>query len=105
MKTKTRACADIAGQRFGMLTALHPTEERRYRTVVWACRCECGGTRRVALMYLRNGATTHCGCLSRSAAGDARKRAVPPGRNRSTLSGSAQAIDFFLYGMPPPGSG
>lgn len=34
---------DIAGQRFGKLTALYPTEERgRSGSTIWKCRCDCG---------------------------------------------------------------
>ena len=38
-----RSCAlDIAGKRYGKLTALEPTNERRYGSVVWKCQCDCG---------------------------------------------------------------
>jgi len=33
---------DLIGQRFGRLTALRATGERRSRQVVWHCRCDCG---------------------------------------------------------------
>ena len=34
---------DITGQKFRMLTALYPTENRDYKgSVIWHCRCECG---------------------------------------------------------------
>lgn len=33
---------NIAGQAFGELTALEPTEERNNRSVVWKCKCSCG---------------------------------------------------------------
>ena len=33
---------DIAGQRFGKLTALYATKKRAGGSVVWVCKCECG---------------------------------------------------------------
>ncbi len=33
---------DIAGKRFGMLTAIRPVE-RNKQGIVWICRCDCGG--------------------------------------------------------------
>lgn len=33
---------DIANQRFGMLVALEPTEEREGSSVIWKCQCDCG---------------------------------------------------------------
>jgi hypothetical protein len=34
---------DITGTRFGLLTAVYPTEKRQQNRVVWHCRCDCGG--------------------------------------------------------------
>ena len=33
---------DITGMRFGRLIAIRPTSERKNRSVVWECRCNCG---------------------------------------------------------------
>ena len=35
---------DITGQRFGMLTAVRATEERKETYVLWECLCDCGNT-------------------------------------------------------------
>ena len=34
---------DLTGKRFGLLTAIAPTEERKNGYTVWRCRCDCGG--------------------------------------------------------------
>ena len=40
---KGRRVADICGERFGMLTAIAPTEKRdAKRFVIWHCKCDCG---------------------------------------------------------------
>ena len=53
---------DIAGQRFGMLTALRPTEERRNSSVVWECRCDCGKEVRYSYNELMHCGIRSCGC-------------------------------------------
>ena len=53
---------DIAGQHFGRLTAVRPTEKRVCSSVVWECQCECGNTAYYSVSYLRSKAKS-CGCL------------------------------------------
>jgi len=54
---------DIAGQRFGDLTALHPAQKKgKNGGVRWLCRCSCGNTCEVLATLLVNGRKTHCGC-------------------------------------------
>ena len=70
MKGRAKSCGceqgrpkkDLAGQRFGMLTAVEPTEERRYGSVVWRCRCDCGNEKFVAAGNLVSGGVKSCGC-------------------------------------------
>jgi hypothetical protein len=62
------AFIDLAGQRFGRLTALEPTRRPRadgYHAVYWLCRCDCGADVTVAARHLGNGHTRSCGCLMR----------------------------------------
>ena len=64
--TKSCGCLNrknIAGQKFGKLTALAPTEERYHRHVVWECQCECGNTTFATVNDLRNNRKKSCGCL------------------------------------------
>lgn len=53
---------DLTGQKFGHLTVLEATPERRNRQVVWKCQCDCGNITYVVGGSLRNGHTTTCGC-------------------------------------------
>lgn len=54
---------DLAGQRFGRLTAIHPTEQRANGSIVWECQCDCGKTALASAASLRKGDTTSCGCV------------------------------------------
>lgn len=56
---------DIAGKKFGKLTAVEivSAPEGKSRGLYWRCDCECGGTRIVKGHYLRRGDTTDCGCV------------------------------------------
>lgn len=53
---------DITGQRFGKLTVLQATNERKNRQVVWLCKCDCGNEVKVVGGSLRSGHTQSCGC-------------------------------------------
>ena len=53
---------DLKGQRFGKLTVVGPTEERKHGYVMWECRCDCGSTVFVQTDKLRAGKVTSCGC-------------------------------------------
>ena len=53
---------DLTGQKFGKLTVLEITSERRNRQVVWKCQCECGNIVYVVGQALRDLHTTSCGC-------------------------------------------
>lgn len=56
---------DIAGQRFGRLTALSRLERKIGRISVWLCRCDCGTETEVAINNLTTNHSKSCGCLSR----------------------------------------
>ena len=53
---------NIAGQRFGRLIAVEPTEKRSGDSVVWRCRCDCGNECERPLSSLRAGKAKSCGC-------------------------------------------
>lgn len=65
VEVKRAAGMDIRGQRFGKLTALEPTEERKNGSVVWRCRCDCDRECRYPLKTLRQGSAKSCGCLKK----------------------------------------
>ena len=54
---------DITGQTFGLLTAIRPTEQRKNRSVVWECWCDCGNAVFVSVKDLMEGQKKSCGCL------------------------------------------
>ena len=55
---------DLSGQKFGLLTAVYPTERRDHRgSVYWHCVCECGNDIDVAAGALLDGNNRSCGCL------------------------------------------
>ena len=55
---------DLTGLRFGMLVALHPTDDRdRNGGVVWLCRCDCGNEILAPSGQLLQGYRKSCDCL------------------------------------------
>lgn len=54
---------NLKGERFGLLTAVSPTDKRIDGRVVWHCRCNCGNEIDVVSSYLLSGDTRSCGCL------------------------------------------
>lgn len=56
---------DLTNQRFGKLTALHPTDKRKNGSVLWICQCDCGQVVEVAANQLMCGNTQSCGCLQK----------------------------------------
>ena len=57
---------DLKGQRFGKLLVLEETSERKDRSIVWECLCDCGNKCKVSSKQLRAGKTNSCGCIKRS---------------------------------------
>lgn len=74
-KTKSCGCrqyvraghhTDLTGKRFGRLTVLYETGEKNKRSsVLWHCRCDCGGETDVAENELVYGNRKSCGCLKK----------------------------------------
>ena len=54
---------DIAGQRFGNLMAIRPTNEKLGTSVIWECQCDCGNVCYVSVSHLKQGNNKSCGCL------------------------------------------
>ncbi len=53
---------DLSGTRFGMLTALAPSEQRKNGHILWQCQCDCGEYLLVASSDLISGRKVSCGC-------------------------------------------
>ena len=58
-----QSALDLAGQRFGKLIALEPTEQRNGSFIVWKCKCDCGNICYVTSSNLKRNLTRSCGCL------------------------------------------
>lgn len=54
---------DLSGQRFGRLTAINRTEQKRKSCYLWLCKCDCGNETLVDTYYLTHGQRKSCGCL------------------------------------------
>jgi len=54
---------ELAGQRFGKLVALRPTDMRKNGQVVWECKCDCGNITFLGSASLKKGRNLSCGCL------------------------------------------
>lgn len=55
----------MIGKQFGRLTVIEEIGRTKHRTILWKCRCECGGEATVTTHNLRCGNTQSCGCLHR----------------------------------------
>lgn len=53
---------NLAGRRFGMLTAEEPLRMTATGELVWQCRCDCGTVVKIRPLSLRRGTTRSCGC-------------------------------------------
>jgi len=53
---------DLLGQRFGKLLVIKITNERKYKSVVWKCKCDCGNYALLSSDCLVRGKTKSCGC-------------------------------------------
>ena len=84
---------NLAGQKFGRLTAIKPTEKRDTDgSVIWECQCDCGNTAEVAHIKLKRGYTRSCGCLAKEAKEERGKEAFKDNISNKFVDGTN--IDF-----------
>ena len=57
---------DLLGQRFGMLTVIEDSGQRYGNSVLWRCRCDCGGEVLAMRHQLVSGTIQNCGCVPKS---------------------------------------
>lgn len=57
--------SNLLGKKFGRLTVIEETGERKNRQVIWKCLCDCGNIIFVRANNLKQGLTTSCGCYKR----------------------------------------
>lgn len=51
---------DMSKKKFGKLTPLYPLKERKARSVVWHCKCDCGRYKDVSQVDLQRGHIIQC---------------------------------------------
>lgn len=56
----------LIGEKFGQLTVLKATQERRHGSVVWECKCDCGNVTYATTEGLRAGDNVSCGCRNKA---------------------------------------
>jgi hypothetical protein len=65
---------DIAGVKFGRLTALSISGFNDEGKAMWKCKCDCGRIKTVCGCNLRNGGTKSCGCYQSEIRSEIRKK-------------------------------
>jgi hypothetical protein len=53
---------DLAGQKFGMLTAIKSANYKKDHQFVWECKCDCGNICYMKATELNRGIVASCGC-------------------------------------------
>lgn len=59
------ASIDLLGRRFGRLTVVEDSGQRKGNSVLWMCRCDCGGEILAVRHQLVTGSVQSCGCQPR----------------------------------------
>ena len=54
---------DLIGQRFGKLTVIEETPQRKFENIIWKCQCDCGNICYIPTNSLTTGNTSSCGCI------------------------------------------
>lgn len=75
---------DISGQRFGHLTAIKDSGERKNKHVIWETLCQCGNQFFVSYGDLTSGHTKSCGCQR------------PKGKKHYKWNGGASELKKYL---------
>lgn len=63
MPSGEKKVVNLEGKIFGRLTAIKPTSERYFGSIVWECKCSCGNPVHVEAASLVSGNTKSCGCM------------------------------------------
>ena len=56
---------ELLGSRFGRLTVIEDSGQRRGSSVLWRCQCDCGGEKLAARHQLVSGTVRDCGCVAK----------------------------------------
>lgn len=88
---------DLVGQRFGRLTVLERTDEKKAGYYVWRCRCDCGGEILADTRRLKRGTISDCGCVEKKTARSGAKAEDLTGRRFGHLE-----VLYRVEGISPP---
>lgn len=96
---------DLTGKRFGYLTAVCLSNNRKNNCRLWLCQCDCGNKIEVRVADLINGNTKSCGCYQKKRAkevkekhGGCHKRLYSIWCNMKTRCTNPNVICFKNYG-------
>lgn len=90
---------DIAGQRFGLLTADAFAYRGSGGHAYWHCKCDCGGQKVVRYGHLKSGNVSSCGCANtRKTHGEARSRLYVIWTGIKQRCTNPNNIEFPRYG-------
>ena len=53
---------DLTGKRFGKLTVISESPNKKWGQRMWVCKCDCGNYAEVTTSNLRSGSSISCGC-------------------------------------------
>lgn len=56
---------NLTNKKFGRLTVIESTNEKRGSSIIWKCKCDCGTICYKPSIDLRRGITKSCGCLQK----------------------------------------
>ena len=63
---------DLTGRTVGRLTVVEDSGERKGGSILWRCRCDCGGEILLTRSRILSGSVTDCGCIPHPKAGSGR---------------------------------
>ena len=90
---------DIAGQRFGHLTAIEMVGvDSKSRLAMWRCKCDCGNEKVIKGKHLRCGEIKSCGCIRKTeTAAKLRETSTTHGMTNTRLYGIWCGIKSRCY--------
>ncbi|NID14336.1 hypothetical protein [Luteibacter yeojuensis] len=89
---------DIAGQRFGRLTAIKSEGSDKHGKRVWLFECECGSMKEIAASVVVSGKSSSCGCLNNEVrASRAKEAGVARGRQMTKHGLANQLPEYAIW--------
>lgn len=90
--------SDIAGVKFGRLTAVSFLRSDKWRSSIWGFKCDCGNETEASISSVRSGNTQSCGCYWKERnAVEVRKRLLVHGMSKSPTANSWQHLIARCY--------